>query len=205
MVPRKVLQGLWGPSPVLGHTPDRAPTLSAGAPPSFGVCPRTRCFCHCLVSATDDRKANSVLGEMVFNDACLLALKIALVRSFLENLSFPLHADRLVLKLLGAALTEVGAREAVMGAGGRRMCGSICSSAMWVRTASCLLVWRLQGVEHTTPPFPGTFQQTQVNFRGNKKADHPSGWWLSQRRALEGTQPLPGLLTASGRNTEAPS
>lgn len=106
---------------------------------------------------------------MVFNDAALLALKIALVLSFLENLSPPLRAGRLVLKLLGAALTEVGAREAVVGAEGRQTYGSICSSEMWVRTASCLLVWRLQGVEHTAPPFPGTFQQTQVNFRGKKR------------------------------------
>ena len=56
--------------------------------PSLGVCSRTQCFCHCLVSATDDRKANSVLGEMVFNDASLLALKIALVCSFLEKKPF---------------------------------------------------------------------------------------------------------------------
>ena len=140
---------------------------------------------------------------MVFNDAALLALKIALVLSFLENLSPPLRAGRLVLKLLGAALTEVGAREAVVGAEGRQTYGSICSSEMWVRTASCLLVWRLQGVEHTAPPFPGTFQQTQVNFRGKKKTDHSLGWWLSQRRAPECTQPLPSLLTVRGRNTEA--
>ena len=87
----------------------------------------------------------------------------------MQNLSPPLRAGRLVLKLLGAALTEVGAREAVVGAEGRQTYGSICSSEMWVRTASCLLVWRLQGVEHTAPPFPGTFQQTQVNFRGKKR------------------------------------
>ena len=32
MVPQKVLQGSWGLSPLLRHTPDRAPTLSAGPP-----------------------------------------------------------------------------------------------------------------------------------------------------------------------------
>ena len=35
MILQKVLQGLWGPSPVLGHTPDRAPTLSAGPLPQL--------------------------------------------------------------------------------------------------------------------------------------------------------------------------
>lgn len=35
MVLQKVLQGLWEPSPVLGHTPDRAPTLSAGPLPQL--------------------------------------------------------------------------------------------------------------------------------------------------------------------------
>ena len=35
MVPQKVLQGLWGLSPLLRHTPDRAPTLSAGPPPQL--------------------------------------------------------------------------------------------------------------------------------------------------------------------------
>ena len=64
--PHKVPQniaGLWGPSPVLGRSPDWTPSPTCQGARGSGVWSQ--------LSFSDSRKANFVLGEMVFNDAAV--------------------------------------------------------------------------------------------------------------------------------------